>query len=404
MKLKSAVNSKNVKTHNRILIRDIIRKLGPIARYEVAKEAGLTPPTVTMVVNKLINDGVVMEVGFGESSGGRRPVLLELNPKAGYVFVVRLQRDEAVTALFDLGGNVLSHYKQALDTSEAEEVVAAIGNSYDWLIETTGIERKRILCCGLASPGLVNSQRGAIEHSSNLQWDKVPLGAMLSKRLYGIPVHIENISNAAALAEKEYGCGRGYQDLIYISLSVGVGAGIIMDGEIYGGSKGYAGEIGHTTLVPVGGPKCACGRYGCLEAICGLRAIMERLNKELPERIWEEHGLNKRKLTIHDLLLPSFLDIKEVKNILEETGKWVGIVVANLVSIFNPSLIILGGEVPKTGDQFISAVVNEMNRRMLKEFVGTVKVISSTMEEDPPLIGAYTLALEMLFSIEKWDL
>ena len=317
---------------------------------------------------------------------------------------MRLQRDEAVTALFDLGGTVLSHYKQTLDTSEADGVVAAIGNSYDWLIENTGIDQKKILCCGLASPGLVNSHRGVIEHSSNLEWDKVPLGAMLSKRLYGIPVHVENISNAAALAEKEYGCGRGYQDLIYINLSVGVGAGIIMAGEIYGGSKGYAGEIGHTTLVPVGGPKCACGRQGCIEAICGLRAIMERINRELPDMIREEHGLNKKKLTVHDLLLPALLEIEEVKEILEETGKWVGIVVANLVSIFNPSLIILGGEVPKTGDLFVSAVVNEMNQRMLKEFVGTVKVISSTMEEDPPLLGAYVLALEMLFSIEKWNL
>ena len=404
MKLRNAGNSKNIKTHNRILIRDIIRKYGPIARYEVAREAGLTPPTVTMVVNELMRDGVVMEVGFGESNGGRRPVLLELNPKAGYVFAVRLQRYEAVTALFDLGGNVLSHYKQALDTSEAEEVVAAIGDSYDWLIKNTGIDKKKVLCCGLASPGIINSQRGVIEHSSNLRWDKVPLGAMLSKRLYGTPVQVENISNAAALAEKEFGCGRGYQDLIYINLSVGVGAGIIIGGEIYGGSKGYAGEIGHTTLVPVGGPKCACGRDGCLEAICGVRAIMERINKELPERVWEEHGLNKRKLTIHDLLLPSLFEIKEVKDILEETGKWVGIVVANLVSIFNPSLIILGGEVPKTGEQFISAVINEMNKRMLKELMGTVKVISSTMEEDPPLIGAYALALEMLFSTEKWNL
>ncbi|NLW56902.1 MAG: ROK family transcriptional regulator, partial [Firmicutes bacterium] len=191
MKEKSARNSKFLKTYNRILIRNIIRKMGPISRHEVAKEAGLTPPTVTVIVNELIEDGIVQEVGYGKSSGGRRPVMLELNPRAAYIFAVRLQRDEGVTALFDIGGNVLSHHKRTLDTADAEEVVEAIGNSFDWLINDTGIDKRAVLCCGLASPGLINIQRGVIVHSSNLQWDQVPLGAMLSKRLYGIPVHVE---------------------------------------------------------------------------------------------------------------------------------------------------------------------------------------------------------------------
>ncbi|HBG16031.1 MAG TPA: hypothetical protein DDW93_04560, partial [Firmicutes bacterium] len=382
---KNASNSKDVKTYNRILIRNIIRKLGPIARYELAKETGLTPPTVTVIVNEFIEDGIVHEVGFGESSGGRRPVMLELNSKAAFIFAVRLQRDEVVTALFDIGGNILNQNKRTLDTSVAEDVVEAVGNSYDWLIENTGIDKEKVLCCGLASPGLINTHRGLIQHSSNLKWDKVPLGAMLSKRLYGIPVHVENISNAAALAEKEYGSGRGYHDLIYLNLSVGIGAGFIIGGEIYGGTRGYAGEIGHMTLMPDGGPECACGRLGCLEAICGVRAITERMKRELPDWIFEEYGVNKIKLNMSDLFLPSIVETKEVRMILTEVGRWVGITVANLVSIFNPELIILGGELPKAGGNFIEAVVEEMNKSVLKEFVGTVKVVRSKMKEDPPL-------------------
>jgi N-acetylglucosamine repressor len=403
MKEKSARNSKFLKTYNRILIRNIIRKMGPISRHEVAKEVGLTPPTVTVIVNELIEDRIVQEVGYGKSSGGRRPVMLELNPKAAYIFAVRLQRGEAVTALFDLGGNVLNHHKRTLDTTDADEVLEALGNSFDWLINDTGIEKRMVLGCGLASPGLINIQRGVIVHSSNLQWDQVPLGAMLSKRLYGIPVHVENISNAAALAEKEYGSGRGYHNLIYINLSVGVGAGIIIDGEIYHGSRGYAGEIGHANLIPKRGPQCICGRSGCIEAICGVRAILERMKEEIPEEVFEKHGLHKNKLNTQDLFLPALLENIETKRILHETGEWVGIVAANLVSIFNPSLIILGGEVPETGDEFAKTVVETMNQYVLKEFVGTAKVVNSSMEEDPPLLGVYTLALEDLFSIENWD-
>lgn len=402
MNAKNASNNKVVKTYNRLLIRNIIRKLGPIARYEVAKEAGLTPPTVTVIVNELIRDGIVNEVGYGKSSGGRRPVMLELNPKAAYIFAVRLQRGEGVTAIFDLGGNILNHHERILDTADAEEVVEAIGNSFDWLISNTGIDKENVLCCGLASPGLINVQRGVIKHSSNLKWNQVPLGPMLSKRLYGIPVHLENISNAAALAEKEYGSGRGYNDLIYFNLSVGIGAGIILDGNIYRGTKGYAGEIGHMTLIPDGGPKCTCGRFGCIEAICGVRAVIERMKKEIPKQVFVEHGLHRSKLNTQDLLLPPLLETEAMKTILKETGRWVGIAAANLVSVFNPALIILGGEVPKTGNDFIKAVVETMNKRILKEFIGTVKVVNSTMEKDPPLIGAYTLALEVLFSTEKW--
>lgn len=402
MKAKSASNSKDVKTNNRILIRNIIRKSGPIARHEVAKISGLTPPTVTVIVNELIKEGIVNEVGYGKSSGGRRPVMLELNPKAAYIFAVRLQRGEQVTALFDLAGNILSHHERLLDTADAEEVVEAIGDSYDWLLTNTGIDRHHVLCCGLASPGLINVQSGVIERSSNLQWQQIPLGTMLSKRLYGMPVLLENISNAAALAEKEYGSGRGYNDLIYLNLSVGIGAGIIIDGKVYGGAKGYAGEIGHMTLIPDGGPPCTCGRSGCMEAVCGVGAIIERMKKEIPPEVFTKHGLNSSRLNSQDLLLPPLLETKEMKAILQETGKWVGIAAANLVTIFNPSLLILGGELPKTGEEFTKAVIKTMKMRILNEFTRTVKVVSSTMEKDPPLIGAYTLALEALFAVENW--
>ena len=404
MKTRSPSNSKDLKVLNRILVRNIIRKQGPIARYELAKEADLTPPTVTVIVNELIEEGIVKEVGYGESSGGRRPVMLEINSKAAYIFTVRLQRGEVVTAIFDIGGNILNHHKRALDTSVAEDVVEAIGSSFDWLIENTGINKVNVLGCGLASPGLINIHRGLIEHSSNLKWDKIPLGAMLSKRLYGIPVHVENISNAAALAEKEYGCGRGYHDFIYLNLSVGVGAGIIIGGQIYGGAKGYAGEIGHMVLISDGGPECGCGRRGCLESLCGVKAIIEQVKKELPDQVFEKYGINKNKLEMSDLLYPPVLERKEIQKIIKETGRWMGIAVANLVNIFNPQLIILGGELPKAGQQVLEAVIEEMNKRILKEFIGTVRVVRSSLKEEPSLMGAYALALDELFSIEKWDL
>ena len=398
---KIASNSIDVRIYNRILIRNIIRKMGPIARYELAKETGLTPPTITAIVNELMEDGIVMEVGYGESKGGRRPVMLELNSKAAYIFAVRIQRDEVVTALFDIGGNILEHHRQILDTSLVDDVVEAVGNSFDWLIENTGIKKDKVLCCGVASPGLINIHRGLIVHSSNLKWDQVPIGALLSKRLYGIPIYIENISNAAALAEKEYGCGRGYHDLVYLNLSVGIGAGIIIDDKLYGGSRGYAGEIGHMLLYE---PQFSKGQISYFESIFGFGAIIERIKEKLPAEVFSEYGLNKSRLKAGDFLSSPIMERKEVQEILEESARGIGITVANLVSIFNPELIILGGELPKVSEKFVDIVIQEMNKHVLEEFVSTVKVVNSTMKDDPPLIGAYALALDMLFSIEKWDL
>ena len=126
------------------------------------------------------------------------------------------------------------------------------------------------------------------------------------------------------------------------------------------------------------------------------------MKKEIPPEVFTKHGLNSSRLNSQDLLLPPLLETKEMKAILQETGKWVGIAAANLVTIFNPSLLILGGELPKTGEEFTKAVIKTMKMRILNEFTRTVKVVSSTMEKDPPLIGAYTLALEALFAIENW--
>jgi predicted NBD/HSP70 family sugar kinase len=273
---KIASNSIDVRIYNRILIRNIIRKMGPIARYELAKETGLTPPTITAIVNELMEDGIVMEVGYGE-----------------------------------------------------------------------------------------------------------------------------NISNAAALAEKESGCGRGYHNLVYLNLSVGIGAGIIIDDKLYGGSRGYAGEIGHMLLYE---PQFSKGQISYFESIFGFGAIIERIKEKLPAEVFSEYGLNKSRLKAGDFLSSPIMERKEVQEILEESARGIGITVANLVSIFNPELIILGGELPKVSEKFVDIVIQEMNKHVLEEFVGTVKVVNSTMKDDPPLIGAYALALDMLFSIEKWNL
>lgn len=399
---KSASNSRDLKVLNRLLVLNTIRKQGPIARYEVAKTTGLTPPTVTVIVNDLIRAGVVNETGAGESNGGRKPVLLELNPRSGYILAVRLQHGEIMAALLDLGSNVLESRYFKLDTAAPETVVDVIAESLHFFLERTGIAREQILWCGVASPGLIDCSAGMLERSFNLGWKRVPLGPMLTERLSAIPVHIENISNAAALGEKVYGGGRAVDDLIYINLSIGIGAGIIIDKEVYHGVQGYAGEIGHIALYPEKGPKCSCGQYGCFEAVCGIRAVIERIRAEIPDEVFSRCGVSKVRLTPHDLLNPLFLETAEVKKVLGEIGRLAGVAIANLVSLFNIPTVILGGELSRTGGAFLDAAVRQAKEGALPEIGETLQIICSTMREDPPLIGIYALVLDKVFATDQW--
>lgn len=400
--IETAGNSRGIKIHNRLLVRNTIREHAPIARHEIAKLTGLTASAVTVIVNELMGLGILREVGHGKSSGGRRPVMLELNARAGYIFAVRLQRGEFAAALLDLAGGVLEKQFKRLDTSSPETVAEAVEQAFRTITRSVGVSSGDVLWCGVASPGLIDSSCGMLERSYNLQWDHVPLGMILSTRLDNIPVHVENTSNAAAFAEKEYGSGRGSANLLYISLSVGIGGGIIIGGEIYGGARGYAGEIGHTALISDGGPACTCGSSGCFEALCSVKAVLNRIKAEVPEATFKRYGLSAAKITMDNFVLPPVAEIPEVQKIIRETGRYTGIMIANLANTFNPDLVILGGELARAGEIFMKAVKKEVKERTLNQIEEAVQVVRSTMMEDPALMGAYALALGNIFAIDEW--
>jgi N-acetylglucosamine repressor len=399
-KLNSASNSRDLKVLNRILVLDTIRKKGPIARYEVAKITALTPPTVTVIVNYLKQAGLVNEIGTGESNGGRKPVLLELERHAGYIYAVSLQHGEVTAALLDIAGNILESRYLKLDTTIPNNVVATIKDSLDLFVERTGISREKVFWLGVASPGLIDVSHGIVVRSSNLGWSQVPLGEMLSKDLAGIAVHIENISNVAALGEKIYGGGRGLDNLIYLNLSVGIGAGIIINNEVYNGAQGYAGEIGLMVLLPEGGPKGLLGKEGSFEALGGIGAVIERIKAETSNELFSKTEFSKHRLEITDLSNPLVREIPAVQKVLSEVEKFIGIAIANMVGLFNIPKVILGGELARVIS--LAAVNDKVRQCLFPEMSDSVEVICSSMKEDPPLMGVYTLVLDKLFATDEW--
>ncbi len=403
MSNKLASNTSDIRRINRLLVRDIIRQQGPICRSDIAKAAGLTPPTVTNIVSDMLESRIVEEVGYGESTGGRRPVMLVLNPHAGFSLAVTIQRGETRVALMDLADNILARRDTQLSVSSPHEIASTLTESFQSLLSETGVPEEKVLWCGVASPGLVNSDQGVVETSSNLAWKKVPFAHILSESLSGIPVHIENISNAAALGEKVYGIGTGYPNLIYLNVSIGIGAGIIIDNNVFRGARGYAGEIGHVPMTVYDGPQCSCGREGCLEAFCGVPAVLRRVKAQVSDEEFRMLGVDKDSIGIPDLTKPPLFNIPAVQRIMDETGHLVGIAISHLVSLFDTEMVILGGELGRVGDSFLETVIRAAKDHSLVEFAETIQVVRSTMHEYPELMGAYVLAMEEVFSIEDWS-
>jgi predicted NBD/HSP70 family sugar kinase len=329
--------------------------------------------------------------------------MLVLNPNAGFILAAGIQRSVTRVALMDLSDNVLARRDTHVSVSSPYEMAAAIRESFESLLGETGIPKEKILWCGVASPGLVNPDLGVVETSSNLAWKKVPFAHILSENLSGIPVHIENISNAAALGEKAYGIGKGYPNLIYLSVSIGIGAGIIIDNTVFRGSRGYAGEIGHVPMTVYNGPQCACGREGCLEAFCGVPAVIRRVKAQVSDEEFKTLGVDKDSIEIPHLTKPPLLGIPAVKRIMDETGHLIGIAIAHLVSLFDTEMVILGGELGRVEDAFLETVMRSARDHSLVEFAETIRVVRSTMHEQPELMGAYVLAMEEVFALEDWD-
>lgn len=382
----------NDRAGNRGLILRLLRDHEPVSRKGLAGLSGLSAPAVGAIVQKLIGAGLVAELGRESSARvGRRAINLGLLPTARCVLGVRLQKGFLRLALVDLRNRVLARESRSLDTADPERVVAAVADLFEPLAQAAGVPAERVVQVGVAAPGLVDSGSGVVKVSVNLGWREVALAEQLSLRL-GRPVHVENSANAAAFAQKTCGPGRDCAHLAYLTLSVGISAGLIVDHRVYGGARGYAAELGHLTVALTGGPPCRCGKTGCLEAYCGLEAVVARAQAACRERAAAAPE--------------GFAEVVEraaagdpvILRVVEETGRILGAGVAALVNLCHPELVVLGGELMQLGQPLLAAVEAGAREHALAALLPEVRIVASTFTEDPSLVGATALALDALFA------
>ncbi|HOK70803.1 MAG TPA: ROK family transcriptional regulator, partial [Bacillota bacterium] len=266
----SGRNSVQVGIHNRQLVLDVIRTNQPITRREIARLTGLTSAAVTNIVSNFIEQGFVREVGYGRSGGGRKPKLVELDKGSRIMVAVDLAGADQIAALLDMDGNVLCRGERRIGSAKGV-TVADIVDAINEILDTPEARSGQVVGIGVTTPGLVDAATGTVLKSVALNWFNVPIKAALQKH-FEYPVFIGKDTHVALLAEEWYGAAKNMQNAIYLWVGPGIAIGMLLDGRVYTGSTGMAGEFGHVSI-DYDGPACKCGSWGCMEQMASLRAI-----------------------------------------------------------------------------------------------------------------------------------
>jgi len=349
---------------------------------EIARLTGLSAATVSNIVRELREAGTV--VVSPTSASGRRAQSVALARPVGVSVGIDLGVSHLRVAVSDLGDRVVAEETIAYDVAASAErgIRRAV-----WLVETllteTRVDRSQVIGVGVSVPGPVDTATGAIDSATILPgWAGARPAEELRERL-GMPVHLDNDANLGALGELVGGAGRGCSHLVYLQLSNGVGAGIVADGRLYRGAGGIAGEIGHIT-VDARGPVCRCGNRGCLETLVGSSYLLQMLPRPL--------GAEEPPLTLRSVIASALAGDPGCRRILSDAGQALGGGVAILANLFNPRLVILGGELSRAGDLLLQSIRQTTEQGAIPSAVRTLQVVRGKLGERAQVVGALALA------------
>ncbi|NPV81571.1 MAG: ROK family transcriptional regulator [Firmicutes bacterium] len=391
----SGKNLEDVQLQNRATVLQILHSKGRISRRELASLTGLTPSTITYITKDLLEKDLIVETGALVGRKGRRAIALEINPNSRFVIGVRLARGYITCGLFNLNARLLQSERVEISSlRQAGEVLTAVKDTIRKTLQNSGVADK-VKAIGIAAPGPLSIREGKVAFISNFPgWRDIPLKEIIQSEFH-IETIVEHDAHAAALAEKWFGAAQEVENLIYVANGRGVGAGIILNGQVYHGSSGMAGEIGHTSI-DFNGPRCECGNYGCLEIYCSGSAVLRKAKKMIEEGM-EETILSKvDPLTLQAILEAAKHEDKLAVALVKEAATYMAYGVVNLINTFHPDMVILGDEMAEAGEIWVDTVKEVALTRLLPEVANRVEIIGSSLKGDSFLTGTGTVAIEYL--------
>lgn len=391
--LKSEITSTAaVRAHNLSLTLNLIRERGRITRTEIIRLTRLSAPTVSSLVNVLIASDFVREGGIGHSSGGRKPVVLEFNYEARMVMGIDMGASHITIIIMNLKGEVKRRFSCHMDVlSKPADSLQVIKTAVEAILTAAGLAESDLLGIGYTVPApLINDQTGEFITHYMPAWKDCCCIKTLREVIKETPVYFENDANAAALAEKWWGCGLGYDNLVYIKLGTGVGSGLIINGSVYRGFSGTAGEIGHTTI-EADGRQCRCGNRGCLESYIGIQGILSDGRRALAnDPKWMGH---LDELNVKGVVQAALEGNAECEKIITTAGYYLGIGLANIINLVDPGLLILGGDLADAGQMLLEPARQSLVERTVGFNTQTDNLVIGDLGSDAMAIGAATLVI-----------
>lgn len=373
------------KQHNRDLVLRTIFAHNSISRAEVARVTHLTRTTVSEVVNGLLTEGLVEEVGRGESIGGKNPILLSIVADSRYLIGLNLAQDKFIGAVVNLRGEIKEIVEAPVHDDNGENALKLV---YQILDQLTRKKLKPIVGIGVGTPGLVNTREGVVVNAVNLEWQDLPLSQLLEKK-YKLPVLVLNDSQAAAIGEYVYGGDHAPdENLIVVNVIRGIGAGILINGRLFQGDGGGAGEIGHV-VVQENGELCRCGKRGCLETIASARAVIQQMKMD----------------SLEDVILSFQNGNSNANAVVGKAGHYLGATLANLIGTLNIQKIVLTGDMTRFGEKWLNTVRDSMQTGALSRMAEDTKLEIGKLDYRACILGASAFLLlddySLLFNEEN---
>ena len=375
----------SLREFNRLRIVDFLRTNGTASRAELARRTGLSRSTVSTLVADLQRRGLVVERAgqfAGEGQPGRPAALLELDPTAAAAVGVDFDHDKIRVAVSDLSRSVLAEAAAAHDVDhDAQGALDLAAKLIEQTLAETGLERERLLGVGVALAGPIDHDKGALHPSDVLPgWADVDAARELEQRVE-LPAYVDNDANLGALAEVTLGAGRNARFAAYLSISSGIGAGMVVDGRPYHGHRGTAGEIGHVVVDPQG-PICRCGNRGCLETLASGPALLKLVQDS-----------REGELSVREMIELARDGDAGCRRAIADAGQVVGRVVAGLVNLFSPEMVVVGGDLGEAGELLLDPLREAVRQNALPAAAEDLKVVAGELGERANLLGALALVL-----------
>lgn len=368
---------------NQKIILNLILKHEAISRAELAKVSTLSPPTVSSIIEDLKEQNFITEVGYGTSGGGRRPIMMKINKENVFLIGIDINPNDITVAITNMGLTILDSVTVSINsTTSKEQMIQHMFDGIDALLKQSNIDEQIILGIGISSPGQIDSKSGYVYSSNTIKnWNGVNIAEIFGEK-YSMKTYIEHNVKAMALRELWFGKNQSLKNFIVIKAGIGIGAGIVTNGKIYLGSKGNSGEFGHT-FISLDGPQCKCGNKGCLEAHSDLEAIKRDillLASEYSSSIWKKEQ-NITSLQLYNAL--SNGDSIAIK-VVEKAGAYIGVGIVNLIHLFNPEAIFLGGEMNKLWPFISKPILEVVKQRTIANLdsviVGPLEISQETSD------------------------